>query len=112
MEPAGSSPRDEVVLAVDIGTSGARAFAYDAGYAIRAAAATPITTTSGAGGTSTQAWAEVRSAVTASIADAARRSLVPVAALVLSGTASCLAASWPGDGAGDGGEGPGAASTR
>jgi sugar (pentulose or hexulose) kinase len=58
-EPAGSSPRDEVVLAVDIGTSGARAFVYDAGYAVRAATAAPIATTSGAGGTSTQAWAEI-----------------------------------------------------
>jgi gluconokinase len=95
MEPAGSSPRDEVVLAVDIGTSGARAFLYDAGYAVHGTAATPIATTSGAGGTSTQAWAEVRSAVTASIREVARRSAAPVAALVLSGTASCLAASWP-----------------
>lgn len=49
MQPSGSSPRDEVVLAVDIGTSGARAFMYDAGYAVRAVAATPIATTSGAG---------------------------------------------------------------
>jgi gluconokinase len=88
-------PRDGVVIAVDIGTSGARAFAYDVDYVVRAAAATPIATASGAGGTSTQTWADVRSAVTASILDAAGRSPAPIAALVLSGTASCLAASWP-----------------
>jgi gluconokinase len=98
VEPSGSSPRDEVVLAVDIGTSGARAFMYDAGYAVRAVAATPIATTSGAGGTSTQTWAELRSAVTASILDVAGRSPAQIAALVISGTASCLAASWAGDG--------------
>jgi gluconokinase len=98
VEPAGSYPRDGVVIAVDIGTSGARAFAYDVDYAVRAAAATPIATTSGAGGTSTQAWAEVRSAVAASILDVAQRSAAPIAALVLSGTASCLAASWPSGG--------------
>jgi len=100
VQPSGSSPRDEVVLAVDIGTSGARAFIYDAGYAVRAVAATPIATTFGAGGTSTQTWAEVRSAVTASILDVAGRSPARIAALVMSGTASCLAASWPGDGGG------------
>jgi gluconokinase len=98
VEPAVSSPRDSVVIAVDIGTSGARAFLYDAEYAVHAAAATPIPTTSGAGGTSTQTWPEVRSAVTASILDVAGRSAAPIAALVLSGTASCLAASWPGGG--------------
>ena len=65
---------------------------------MRAAAAAPIPTTSGAGGTSTQTWAEVRSAVAASILDVAGRSTAPIAALVLSGTASCLAASWPGGG--------------
>ena len=94
------SPRDSVVIAVNIGTSGARAFLYDAEYVVRAAAATPIPTRSGAGGTSTQTWPEVRSAVTASILDVARRSAAPIAALVLSGTASCLAASWPGGGGG------------
>ena len=94
------SPRDSVVIAVDIGTSGARAFLYDAEYVVRAAAATPIPTTSGAVGTSTQTWPEVRSAVTASILDVAGRSAAPIAALVLSGTASCLAASWPGGGGG------------
>jgi gluconokinase len=98
VEPAVSSPRDSVVIAVDIGTSGARAFAYDADYAVRAEAATPIATTSGAGGASTQTWTELRSAVTASILDVAGRSPAPIAALVLSGTASCLAASWPSDG--------------
>jgi gluconokinase len=96
VEPAVPSSRDSVVIAVDIGTSGARAFLYDAEYVVHATAATPIPTTSGAGGTSTQTWAEVRSAVTASILDVAGRSAAPVAALVLSGTASCLAASWPG----------------
>jgi len=89
---------DEVVLAVDIGTSGTRAIAYDGEYTVRAAAATPIATTSGAGGTSTQRWPEVRTAVAASIREAASRSPAPIAALVLSGTASCLAPSWPGPG--------------
>ena len=98
MEPAVPDPHDSVVIAVNIGSSGARAFAYDAGYRVRAAAATPIATTSGAGGISAQSWAEVRSAVTASIRDVAERLAGPAAALVLSGTASCLAASWPGGG--------------
>lgn len=100
MTSAGSAPPREVVLAVDIGTSGARAFTYDERYTIQAAAGAPITTSSGAGGFSTQAWAEVRSAVAASIREVAGRSAAPVAALVLSGTASCLAPAWPeaGDG--------------
>jgi gluconokinase len=88
--------RDEVVLAVDIGTSGARAVTYDADYTVRTAAATPIATAVSQGGASTQSWAEVRSAVTASILDVAGRSAAPIAALVLSGTASCLAPAWPG----------------
>jgi gluconokinase len=88
----------ELVLAVDIGTSGARTFAFDAGYAVHAAAGRPIVTTHSAGGSSVQAWADVRTAVAGSIVDVAGRLTAPVAALVLSGTASCLAASWPGDG--------------
>jgi gluconokinase len=85
----------EAVLAVDIGTSGARAFLYDERYAIQAAAGAAIATISGPGGSSTQAWAQVRSAVSACIREVAGRSAAPVAALVLSGTASCLAPAWP-----------------
>jgi gluconokinase len=86
-----------VVLAVDIGTSGARAFSYDESYAIQDSAGAPIATTAGPGGSSAQAWPELRAAVTASIRAVAGRSAAPVAALVLSGTASCLAPSWPRD---------------
>jgi gluconokinase len=85
----------EVVLAVDIGTSGARAFSYDERYAIQASAGVAIATISGPGGSSTQAWDQVRSAVSACIREVAGRSVAPVAALVLSGTASCLAPAWP-----------------
>jgi gluconokinase len=80
---------------VDIGTSGARAFTYDERYAIQASAGAAITTISGPGGSSTQAWDQVRSAVSACIREVAGRSAAPVAALVLSGTASCLAPAWP-----------------
>lgn len=107
MNPAGPARADRpraVVVAVDIGTSGARAFSYDERYTIRDSAGAPITTTSGPGGSSTQAWPEVRAAVEASIRAVAGRSDVPVAALVLSGTASCLAPSWPSDQHGDQGE--------
>jgi len=97
MDPGGPSNRDEVVLAVDIGTSGARALTYDAAYRVQTAVATPIATTSSPGGACTQTWAKLRSAVTASILDAAGRSAAPIAALVLSGTASCLVPSWPVD---------------
>jgi gluconokinase len=96
----------EVVLAVDIGTSGARAFTYDEHYAIQAAAGVAVETFSGPGGSSTQAWDQVRSAVTACIREVAGCSAAPVAALVLSGTASCLAPVWPGR-AGPGRAGPG-----
>jgi gluconokinase len=97
MKPARSARPSEVILAVDIGTSGARAFSYDEQYAIQDTAVAPITTISGPGGSSAQSWPVVRSAVAASIRAVAGRSDVPVAALVLSGTASCLAPSWPGD---------------
>ena len=96
MNPPRPPAPSPVVLAVDIGTSGARAFSYDERYAIQATAAAPIATTSGAGGFSTQAWPEVRAAVAASIRAVAERSAAPVAALVLSGTASCLAPTWDG----------------
>ena len=97
MDPARSARPAPVVIAVDIGTSGARAFSYDEGYAIADSAGVPITTSAGPGGSSTQAWPEGRSAVAASIRAVAERADAPVAALVLSGTASCLAPSWPGD---------------
>lgn len=87
-----------VVLAVDVGTSGARAFSYDERYVIQATAGAPITTISGADGSSTQSWEQVRPAIAGSIREVAARSLAPVAALVLSGTASCLVPSWPGPG--------------
>lgn len=96
MNPARSAPPPEVVLAVDIGTSGARAFTYDERYAIQASAGAGIETISGPGGSSTQAWDQVRSAVSACIREVAGRSAAPVAALVLSGTASCLAPAWLG----------------
>jgi gluconokinase len=94
MNPARSAPPPEVVLAVDIGTSGARAFTYDERYAIQASAGAAIETISGPGGSSTQAWDQVRSAVSACIREVAGRSAAPVVALVLSGTASCLAPAW------------------
>jgi gluconokinase len=87
-----------LVLAVDVGTSGARAFSYDEQYAIGATAGAPVTTVSGADGSSTQAWEQVRAAIAGSIAEVAARSPAPVAALVLSGTASCLVPCWPGPG--------------
>jgi gluconokinase len=87
-----------VVLAVDVGTSGARAFSYDERYVIQATAGAPITTISGADGSSAQAWEQVRSAIAGSIREVAARSAAPVAALVLSGTASCLVPCWPGPG--------------
>ncbi len=94
MNPVRSAPPPEVVLAVDIGTSGARAFTYDERYAIQASAGAAIETISGPGGSSTQAWDQVRSAASACIREVAGRSAAPVAALVLSGTASCLAPAW------------------
>ena len=69
-----------VVLAVDVGTSGARAFSYDERYVIQATAGAPITTISGADGSSTQSWEQVRPAIAGSIREVAARSLAPVAA--------------------------------
>ena len=87
-----------VVLALDIGTSGVRAFAYDDDYVIRAGASRPVRTHTAPDGASWQEWPELRSSVLQCARHITGEGGVKVEALVLSGTASCLVASWRGDG--------------
>ena len=84
----------EVVLALDIGTSGARAFAYDRAYTIRASASRLVRTRTAPDGASWQDWAELASSALDCVRQVTGDGGVEVAALVLSGTASCLVASW------------------
>ncbi len=82
-----------VVLALDIGTSGARAFAYDEDYTVRASASRLVRTHTGPDGASWQDWPELALSALDCVRDVAGGGAVEVAAVVLSGTASCLVAS-------------------
>lgn len=84
----------EVVLALDIGTSGPRAFAYDEDYIIRATASRLVHTHTTSDGASWQSWPELCSAALDCAREVAGGAGLKVASLVLSGTASCLVASW------------------
>jgi gluconokinase len=86
-----------VVLALDIGTSQVRAFAYDDNLVIRAGSSRPVSTYTAADGASWQSWPELHSSVFGCIREVTAHASVDVKALVLSGTASCLMTSW-GDG--------------
>lgn len=80
---------------MDIGTSGARAFAYDDDYTIRAHSSRPVRTVAGSDGASWQSWPELRSSAIDCIRQVTKDGNVRVRALVLSGTASCLVPTWP-----------------
>ncbi|MCU1509404.1 MAG: hypothetical protein JWQ12_1669 [Glaciihabitans sp.] len=86
-----SSAQDAVVVAVDIGSSGVRAFAFAADLTVAATAERAFVTLVDDSGRSAHDWDEVLANTIACIADVAASSFV--AAIVLSGTASCVAAS-------------------
>ncbi len=84
----------DVVLALDIGTSGVRAFAYDEEFVVRASASRPVRTHAASDGASWQSWPDLYSSALDCARQVAGDSGVKVLALVLSGTASCLVTSW------------------
>ena len=86
-----------VVLALDIGTSQVRAFAYDDDLVIRAGSSRPVSTYTASDGASWQSWPELHASVFDCIREITAEATVDVKALVLSGTASCFLTSW-GDG--------------
>ena len=86
-----------VVLALDIGTSQVRAFAYDDDLVIRAGSSRPVSTYTASDGASWQSWPELHASVFDCISEITAEATVDVKALVLSGTASCFLTSW-GDG--------------
>ena len=86
--------KPEVVLALDIGTSGARASAYDESYTIQASASRLVRTHTAPDGASWQDWPELRSSALDCVRQVTGSGGLEVAALVLSGTASCLVTSW------------------
>jgi gluconokinase len=86
-----------VVLALDIGTSQVRAFAYDDDLVVRAGSSRPVSTYTSADGASWQSWPELHASVFDCISEITAAATVDVKALVLSGTASCFLPSW-GDG--------------
>jgi gluconokinase len=82
-----------VVIAVDIGSSGVRAHAFDSELAIVATTGRDLITHSAADGRSSQSWVDVLEATLDCIRGLVPRVKDDVLAIVLSGTASCLVAS-------------------
>lgn len=83
----------EVVVSVDIGTSGVRCLAYTDDFRVVATTERDLETRVGADGRSTHSWDDVRDATLSAIQEIVRLPALEVAALSLSGTASCLAIS-------------------
>lgn len=84
----------EVVLALDIGTSGARAFTYDEDFVVRSGASRLVRTYTTSDGASWQSWPDLALSALDCVRQVIGESGARVAALVLSGTASCLVSSW------------------
>jgi gluconokinase len=91
---AAAGATTDVVLALDIGTSGARAFAYDEDFVVRAGASRMVRTYSGPDGASWQSWPDLSTGALDCVREVAGDGGLRVAAVVLSGTASCLVTSW------------------
>jgi len=91
---------EPVVVSVDIGTSGARAAAFDGSYQVRAGSTRRLTTSVGSGGQSAQSWREIADATISAVREVAKSGPLDVRAISLSGTASNLAVSGSAGGAG------------